>query len=45
LLILAQLINVIHVAKSGLPEATHEEATEEPLQAGQKRLNVDGEED
>ncbi len=45
LLILAQLINIIHVAESGLPEATHEEATEKPLQAGQKGLNVDGEED
>ncbi len=45
LLILTQLVDIIHVAESGLPEATHEEATKKTLQAGQKGLNVYGEED
>jgi hypothetical protein len=34
LLILTQLIDIIHVAESGLPEATHEEAMKKTLQAG-----------
>ncbi len=34
IVVLAQLIDVIHIAKGGLPEGLHKEATEAALQEG-----------
>jgi hypothetical protein len=44
LLIHTEHIHIIHVAKGGLHNTTHKEATQEVLKMDQERLNVDNKE-
>jgi hypothetical protein len=44
ILVLAKLVDVVHVPNRGLPEDAHEEAAQTSLQESQQRLDVYSEE-